>query len=380
MNNSFPLARIAGIPIRVHITFALILIFGMVQWGIPYGLGGAFFGLALMLLLFVCVTLHELGHALAARAVGIGTRDIILLPIGGVALLERNPREPRHELLIALAGPAVNVVLAIGLGIMAWLFGMNMGNGFALPDGAPSPALLLTWLFAANISLVLFNLIPAFPLDGGRVLRALLAMRLGEGMATRLAVRIGRGIAAVMGIFGLFSFNLALMLIALFIYLSSGQEQRSTEARVVLNTRRVGDVYNRHALTVAPFDRISMVVDYLLTGYQPDFAVMQGGRVVGIVTRDDVLKTLAQGKDDPYIADIMQTRVLFVPAEMTLDEVQAEMEARQQSVVAVHEENGAYLGLVSLEDLAEAYVIIAHQEQERYVRGAVSLRPTTRRT
>jgi len=377
MNHSFSLARVAGIPIRVHITFALILLFGMAQWGIPYGAGGAFFGLALMLLLFVCVTLHELGHALAARAFGIGTREIILLPLGGVALLERNPREPRHELLIAVAGPAVNAVLALGLGIVAWVFGIGVGLGLPLPQGTPSPALLITWLFAANISLFAFNLIPAFPLDGGRVLRALLAMRWSEGTATRVAVRLGRTVATIMGVVGVLTINVALMLIALFIYLSSGQEQRTTEARVVLNTRRVGDVYNKHALTLAPFDRVSTVINYLLRSYQPDFAVIQGQRVVGIVTRDDALAALAKGNDDPYIAEMMQTRVLFVPAAMTLDELQAEMEARQQSVVAVHEENGTYLGLVSLEDLAEAYVVIAHQERQRVANPAVPVRYST---
>ena len=377
MNHSFSLARVAGIPIRVHITFALILLFGMAQWGIPYGVGGAFFGLALMLLLFLCVTLHELGHALAARAVGIGTREIILLPIGGIAFLERNPREPRHELFIALAGPAVNGVLAIGLGVVAWAFGIGVGTGLTLPEGTPSPALLITWLFAANLSLAAFNLIPAFPLDGGRVLRALLSMRWGEGSATRTAVSIGRSIAIGMGFVGLLTFNLALMLIALFLYLSCGQGQRTTEARVVLNTRRVGDVYNKHALTVAPFDRVSTVIHYLLTSYQPDFAVMQGQRVVGLVTRNDVLKVLAKGKDDPYIAEVMQTRVLFVPDTMTLDEVQSEMEARQQSVVAVHEDNGTYLGLVSMEDLAEAYVVMTHQERQHVAKSAVPLRHPT---
>ena len=199
MGWSFRIARVAGIDIKVHITFFLILILAAVQWGgISGGADGALFGVVLMVLLFVCVTLHELGHGLAARYFGVPVREITLLPLGGVAVMTKNPDKPLHELIIAAAGPLVNVVIA---GLLFIPVGaqvrMNLLDGRGLlPDlTAITASTLLVWLFAANVSMIVFNLIPAFPLDGGRILRALLAMALGFARATRIASVIGQIIA-----------------------------------------------------------------------------------------------------------------------------------------------------------------------------------------
>jgi len=186
MKTSFRVARIAGIDINVHVTFGLILLFGAIQWGVPYGARGALFGALLMLVLFMCVVLHELGHSLVAQAFGIPVRDITLLPIGGVARMEKNPSKPVHELLIAAAGPLVNVALAT----MLWI-ATDVGATLAstpVPDLAkqmtPGLPTALLWLFLSNVFLAAFNLIPAFPMDGGRMLRAVLAMSLGFAIAT----------------------------------------------------------------------------------------------------------------------------------------------------------------------------------------------------
>jgi Zn-dependent protease len=207
MGWSFRIARVAGIDIKVHVTFFLILIWGAAQWA-RFGATGYLFGAGLMLLLFLCVTLHELGHSVVAQRFGITVRQIILLPIGGVALLGRIPQNPWQELAIAVAGPAVNVViaaaLALGMGINNALGRVSFEQIRLAAQRGPSRELLLLILLSSNIGLVLFNMIPAFPLDGGRVLRSLLAMRMPWHRATNTAATIGRVMAMLLGLFGLF--------------------------------------------------------------------------------------------------------------------------------------------------------------------------------
>jgi len=375
MNWSFRVVEVAGIPIRVHITFFLILLLGAYQWGSMTGtLNGAVFGLALMILLFVCVTLHELGHGLVARAFGVPVREIVLLPLGGVAQISKNPDKPLHELLIAIAGPLVNVGLAIvllvplGLSIGPMLL---TGHGL-LPeelDNTASFTTALSWLFAANVSLVLFNLIPAFPLDGGRVLRALLAMFMGFPRATRAAAAIGQMIAILLGIYGVLNGHFILTLIAVFIFFGAGQETAEAEAKAVLDTLRVGDAYNKHALTLAVGDRASRVVDYILTSYQPDFAVLQGGNLLGIVTRNDVLEALASHTADTFATEIMQREFLKVDANKSLDEVRRMMGEHAIRIAAVYD-GAHYLGLISLEDIAEALAVQTFVRRQKQARPA----------
>ncbi len=197
MRGSFRLLRIAGIDLRVHFTFPLVLLLGAVQWGDRHGAAGALFGVVLMLALFACVVLHELGHSLVARRLGIPVREIVLLPIGGVAMLVRTPRRPLHELLIAAAGPVVSGLLALAFaGLLAGAYpGLGLVDARRLVDpqlAVPALRTLLAWLLTANLGLLLFNLIPAFPMDGGRMLRALLATFLGFQRATRIAATLGQ--------------------------------------------------------------------------------------------------------------------------------------------------------------------------------------------
>jgi Zn-dependent protease/predicted transcriptional regulator len=377
MGWSFRLARIAGIDIRIHITFFLILVLGGLQWGTPYGLSGALFGILLMILLFVCVTLHELGHGVVAQRFGIPVREIVLLPLGGVALLGRIPDKPLHELLIAVAGPLVNVLLAALL-FAATGAGTLVGvlDGSSLAAGALQPSLetALFWLLQANVALVLFNLIPAFPLDGGRMVRALIAMVTDYRRATRIATLIGQALAIVLAVFGILSGNLLLTLVAVFIFVGAGQENTQGQARAVLRTLRVGDAYNKYALTLEVGDRVSKAVDYILTSYQPDFAVLQGGRLLGIVTRDDVLRSLGTTPEDVFVNGIMQREIIRVEADATLDEVRETMAAKGVRVVAVYS-GERYLGLVSIEDIAEAFAVISFQERQQRQRQAAGAPP-----
>jgi Zn-dependent protease len=376
MNWSFRVARVAGIDIKIHITFFLILILG--AFLIPgSGIQGMLFGITLILLLFFCVTLHELGHSLAAQYFGIPVREIILLPLGGVALLGRNPSKPSHELLIALAGPLVNVLIAAVL----WLIvgpASSIGEGALTEGSAMSLSLttLLQWLLSANIALAVFNMIPAFPLDGGRVFRAILAMFVNYQQATRIATFVGQIIAVGLGVFAILNGSILLALVAVFVFFGAGQENVEGQAHTVLTTLRVGDAYNKHAIALNIGDRVSKVVDYILTSYQPDFAVMQGSNPIGIVTREDVLRSLATDMQDAYVTSIMRRDIVHIEATATLDEVRQTMSEKSARVVAVYE-GSTYLGLVSIEDISEAFAVASFLQRQQEARRARQVEPGT---
>ncbi len=236
MSWSWKLGRWAGTDVKVHFTFVLFLVWVALTSLAQGGLGAAIMGTVFVVLVFGCVLLHEFGHALAARLFGIRTPDITLLPIGGVARLERMPRKPVQELIVAVAGPAVNVAIAAGL-----FFVLGAGSMFIGIDQLASPGTeLLARLAAINVWLVLFNLIPAFPMDGGRVLRAILAMFMGHRRATGIAATLGKGLAIVFGIVGLFTSGM-LMFIGVFIYFAAAQEKRAAEQEEFLESNGFGE-------------------------------------------------------------------------------------------------------------------------------------------
>lgn len=378
MRRSFRLVKVAGIDIKVHITFFFILVLGALPWSSEYGLSGALFGMILILLLFACVTLHELGHSLVAQFFDIPVREIILLPIGGVAFLGRNPSKPIQELLIAIAGPLVNVVIAALIllitGATAYVSMLDQQGTVQGAALAPSFTTLMLWLLQANVALVIFNLIPALPLDGGRVLRAILAMSMTYQRATQIASTVGQTLAIGLGLLGLFAGNFLLMLVAAFIFIGAGRENVEGQARTVLTTLRVGDAYNKHALRLEIGDRVSKVVDYILTSYQPDFAVMQGNNPIGIVTRDDVLRALDTTTEDVYVTMIMRRAIIKVDASASLDAVRQLMSEKSVRVVAVYD-GIAYLGLVSLEDIAEAFAVITFLQRQHEARKMQQANP-----
>jgi stage IV sporulation protein FB len=220
MSWSLNIGSVAGTAIRIHVTFLLFLAW---IFGVNYFSGGpqvAWSSLLFVVLLFLCVLLHEFGHIFTARGFGVRTPDVILLPIGGVARLERIPEKPSEEFLIAIAGPAVNVVIAL---LLMAVGGANLSAGHLSSTLEASNVSMVDRLAAVNLFLALFNLIPAFPMDGGRVLRALLASRLGYVRATEIAAMIGQGVALVLGFLGLFG-NPLLLFIAIFVYLAASSE------------------------------------------------------------------------------------------------------------------------------------------------------------
>lgn len=359
MSWSFRLARIGNLDVKVHLSIVLLLALGAWIWGAPHGPSGALFGVGMMVLLILSVALHELGHALAARAFGLPVREILLLPIGGLAVLGRRPERPVQELVIAAAGPLVNVAIVIALAFIGAVSGLAAG---LTPQavlgllGEPTPLGGLLWLMQANILLVLFNLIPAFPLDGGRMLRALLWMATDERRSMALAATVGQGLALVIGALGLLSSNLALVLTAVFIFFGARQEQAGVEAAPTLAQLRAGDVYNRGAITLQIGDRVGDVARHILSSYQPDFAVLHGAAPIGIVTRQEVIGALAAGKEDAYVTTVMRRDVVRVDVAASLDVVRQVMGAQGVRVVAVFE-GEEYRGLLSLDDIAEAYPI-----------------------
>ena len=374
MKGSFRFLRVAGIDLRVHFTFPLVLLYGAVQWSGQHGARGALFGCLLMVALFACVVLHELGHSLVARRLGIPVREIVLLPIGGVAMMTRSPRRPLHELLIAVAGPAVSAALAVGF------FGLLLGtwqgpaiDAVQLVDprqAQPSLPTLLSWLAVSNLALLVFNLIPAFPMDGGRILRAILASFLGFRRATRAAAVLGQVLALLIGAFAVFYGLVMMAVVAVFIFVAAAQQRAAEEARGVLSSLRLGDVYNKYALVLSPADRVSKVVDYLLTSYQPDFAVVHGGQLLGVMTRNAVLRALANDPSDAYVAGLMDRNYLRLDADQSLADAQ-EMLTEQGRAVAAVFAGDRYLGLVNLDDLREALQIAAflRLHDERYGGG-----------
>ncbi|MBV8225277.1 MAG: site-2 protease family protein [Verrucomicrobia bacterium] len=226
MRSSIKIATIFGIDVRIHVTFFLVLAWIALVYYQTAGLSGAIQGVLFMLVLFGCVLLHEFGHALAAREFGIKTPDITLLPIGGVARLSRIPDKPWQELVVAIAGPLVNVVIAAAL-----TFAIHGSTEILQIDRLENPRIeLLDALRSINVMLVLFNMIPAFPMDGGRVLRSLLAMVMPYTLATQIAAWIGQGLAVVFAIFGLRG-NFFLIFIAFFIFVGAQQEVAMSKVR-----------------------------------------------------------------------------------------------------------------------------------------------------
>lgn len=348
MRGSWKIATIRGIDVYAHWGFAALLALITLAHGLAgRGLTGALEGLVFMLVLFACVVAHELGHALAARRYGIGTRDITLLPIGGVARLEKMPSEPRHELVIALAGPAVNVVIAAGL--FAWLAVTATFEPLASLGLTRGP--LAERLMAANLFLVVFNLLPAFPMDGGRVLQALLALRTSYVTATRVAARLGRGMAVLFAVVGLFE-NPLLLLIALFVWFAAGAEQGRVETSAGLAGVGVGRAMVTDFRGLGPGDSLESAARSMLAGSQVSFPVLEQGRLVGLLTRADLLRGLAESGPAATVARVMQKEVPTVEWSSSLELAFERLHEGDGGAVVVTSQ-GRTLGLVTAESISE---------------------------
>jgi Zn-dependent protease/predicted transcriptional regulator len=350
MRWSFRVGTLLGIRIELHVTFLLFIGWVAISRGLLTGNPGhALNAVLLLLLIFSCVLLHELGHALTARRFGILTRDIILLPIGGVARLERMPEKPQQELLVAIAGPAVNVVIA------ALLFAFVGGRPHELSQALASGGIVET-LFYVNIIMILFNLIPAFPMDGGRVLRALLAFRLPYGRATSIASVIGQTFALLFAIFGLFTHNVMFMFVALFVFLAASEERALVQTRASLSGLPVqaAMVTDFHALDA--HDRLQRAVEYLMAGAQQDFPVLEGGAPVGILTRADLVRGLQQQGSSAEVGEVIHRDEEYADAGEPLEDAVQRMRAHARTALPVVH-GGGLVGLLTLENVSDLLVV-----------------------
>jgi Zn-dependent protease/predicted transcriptional regulator len=364
MGNSIRIFNVKGIDIRVHITFPLILVWAAVQFGWLNGLGinGSIFGIVVTLLLFAIVVLHELGHSLVALRYGVPVKQIVLLPIGGVAQLARMPEKPVQEFAIAIAGPLVNVGLAVILAIIAPLagFALTMGNltSNILDLARASLSSVFAYVFISNLFLAGFNLLPAFPMDGGRVLRAVLATRMNYTRATSIAVTIGQAIAWLLGLYGFLGGGFFMVLIAIFIFVGASQEGQLVQIRSVLGGLRVEQAYSRQAQTLSPQSTLKDVVDLTLHSFQADFPVFDGANLIGIITHSRLIQALNTYPPETLVQDVMAEDIPFVSPDDGLFEVQRQFaEFGLDALPVVHQ--GHFLGVITSKDINEVYHLLS---------------------
>ncbi|MCO6490776.1 MAG: site-2 protease family protein [Phaeodactylibacter sp.] len=363
MTWSLKIARIAGINVYLHWTFLILLAWIFISsLNAGQNTTEAFTGVAFVLALFACVVLHEFGHALTARRYGIQTQRITLLPIGGLAMLEKMPEKPRQELAVALAGPAVNVVIAIVLFIYIKATGLSLPTS-QLED--PSQITLgkyfLPNLLFVNVLLFAFNLIPAFPMDGGRVLRALLSMKYDRATATNIAARIGQFLAIGFVFFG-FMYDFWLIFIGLFIYLGASGEASYETQRSLLSRLTVRDVLMHQYTPLHAWETIGRAVEILLDGQEKEFVVTEDNQIIGTISRDDIIKGLqALGKEERIKRIVNQDWIRLSP-DMELNEAYEQMSRKKLSICPVYDEYGELVGILNQENILEAVMIESARE------------------
>lgn len=360
MRWSWKLGTVAGIDVYIHATFLFIIAWVALSSYMAAGNAiGVLEGVAFILTLFFCVVLHELGHALTARRFGIVTQNITLWPIGGVASLERMPDDPKQELQVSLAGPLTS--LAIALVLFAWeavTAGLVPVTDLTLSAGS-----FVERLAVANLFLAGFNLLPAFPMDGGRALRALLAMRMEYVQATQRAASIGQLMAFIFGFVGLF-WNPFLVLIAFFIWMGAGQEAQAAQTRSAFAGIPASRAMVTEYRVLAPEDTVSRAVEMIVAGTQHDFPVMQGEQIVGVLTRNDLLVALGSQGPQARVADVMQREFQTVEASELLEEAAQRLEACKCTTMPVVR-NGELVGLLTMDNLGEFLLIRQALERAR---------------
>lgn len=365
MNSSLRILTIRGIDVRLHITFPLILIWAAFQFGLASGsLNSAFFGVVAVSLLFVLVTLHELGHSFAAQYYGVPVKQIVLSPLGGVAQLSRIPEKPKQEFVIAIAGPAVNVIIALLLGALLVTLNVTLANPVVALSGTAGLTItsLLTYVFIYNIMLAVFNLIPAFPLDGGRIFRALLAMKIDYVRATNIAVSIGRLIAILLGIYGLFTGGIFLILIAVFIYTAGSQEAQVVQLRGRLRDYKVKQVYSPNVYQLSMESTIQQATNLRIYGGQQSFPIVEEGMLVGFLTAEGLSQANRTAAPHSQVANFMRMDIKPVDGEDDLFAVYVRLQEEHLDALPVARE-GQFLGLIGRRQIAILYKLVSESPQ-----------------
>ena len=361
MSWSLTIGRFGATTVRVHLTFFLLLawigVSALQKGGLPAARGSVLF----IALIFTCVVLHEFGHILMARRFGIETPEVILLPIGGVALMPRMPQKPSQELAVAIAGPMVNIVIALLLFLV--LGTIQPDDLTRIDDPRVS---FLARLAVANVFLVVFNMIPAFPMDGGRVLRALLAMKLGAARATRVAAFIGQAFAFALGFLGLFG-NPLLVFIAIFVYIAAAGEARQAAFNEASRGLSVGDAMETRFNAIPVDASLATAIETLLATAQHEFPVVDAfGKPVGLLVREDILSALKSHDREAAITAFMRAPVETVRSTTPLEAVLERLHGPQAVALAVTNSEGALVGLLTRQNLAEMMIIKAMRPDWRF--------------
>ncbi|MFT8422799.1 MAG: site-2 protease family protein [Gluconacetobacter sp.] len=360
MTWSIPIGRFGGTTVRLHVTFLLFLAWIGAAYAMRSGMRAAIDGVLLITAVFACVVLHEFGHVIAARHYGVATRDITLLPIGGVARMARIPEQPTQELVIALAGPAVNLVIA------AILYAVTQtAPHLSAADLQGQGVGMLSRLSSINLFLAVFNLIPAFPMDGGRVLRALLTYRMDHARATQLAASVGQGIAFLFGLLGLLG-NPLLLFIALFVYLGAATEAQGALFRQLAHGMIVADVMTTHLETLSPDSRIDEAALRMIHTPQQEFPVVDGqDKLCGLLTHAAILRTMHEGKADAAVGDIMIPDIASLHLYQTADDALRLLEESQVPAIGVKDGQGRFVGLISRANIGEVMTIHVLRDRNR---------------
>ena len=354
--------RVFGVPVRLHFTFILLLIF-LLFIGIGGQQSGAMTALYI-LALFGSVLLHEIGHTLVARHYGIKTTEIVMFPIGGVSRPERMPKA-REEFWIAISGPLVNALIAAGLFI--WLAVNNQFVPIELLK-EPTDANLAERIAAGNFLLFVFNLLPAYPMDGGRVLRSLLTLFKPEEEATRIAAGAGQVLAALMGLFGLLSANFILVFIAMFIYIGASQEGAAVRGRLLTTGVPVRAAMITEFRTLSHGESIRDAGNLLLATSQHDFPVMHGDAVLGLLTRSALVRAMLTDGPDGYVASAMDRSPHRVSPDAALSEILPDLSAARSCALVMDGEK--LVGLLTGENVSEFILLrqVSMQQAKTHVR------------
>ncbi len=359
MQWAITLGRIGGTAVRIHLTFLLLLLWIGLSAGLRGGSDAAIANVVFILLLFACVLAHEFGHILMARHFGIQTPEVTLLPIGGVASLERMPDKPTEQLLVAIAGPAVNVVIALVLVVVLGvsLDASSMTQGLATIDDPRHG--LLARLAAANIFLVVFNMLPAFPMDGGRVLNAILAMNMDKRKALKISARIGQGLALLLGFLGLFG-NPMLLFVAIFVYMGAAGEAAQSDLESMTSTLAVSDAMESKFVTLYPEENLVDAVNKLLATAQHEFPIVDHfGKPIGLLTRDALLAALRDKPREASIMDAVQAPVPSIRVFDRLDDGLREMNRLGAPAICVVDAEGSIVGMLTMQNIAEMMMVRA---------------------
>jgi len=351
MRGSIRLLKIFGISINVHITFLILPVIFFAYAG--------FRGVFLILTVFVFVTAHELCHSLVAKRFGIKVPQITLLPIGGVATMGAIPEKPYQEFAISVAGPLFNVIL--GLLMFFPIYGLVGREAFFKPSLDSWPQ-TFSYLFWINPILAAFNLLPAFPMDGGRLLRAAFARKLGYRKATEIAVNFGHAFALIFAFIGILYSHIMLIVIAVFIYMAASNEGTQVEVKEILKNYRVSDILPGKFLTLTKDVELSKVLEIIFHQHQEDFPVLENHKLVGFLTRNDVIYGMHQYGPNKRVGDIMRMTFPKARPQDSLVKVQSTMHKWGLKAVPVLKDD-KLCGIITLEDISRVYIMMANHKE-----------------